>query len=64
MSSGKIKKLKDYELYITYSWSTTNHGICGHTFEAIDYYILLSKHIKCAILLCEDITPETFRMAI
>lgn len=52
------------DLVITYSWSDNNHGICGHTFEVIDYYLLLSKHMSVEILLAEDITIETFKKAI
>jgi len=60
----KIVILKGYDLYLTYSWSSINHGICGHTYEVLDYYLLLKDHFKVAILLCEDITWETFKNAI
>lgn len=52
------------ELTLTYSWSSVNHGICGHTYEVIEYYFILKDHFDVGILLCEDITPETFRTAI
>lgn len=58
-----IHTLTDYDLYLTYSWSAVKHGICGHTFEVIDYYNLLKDHIKVAILMC-DLDKETFTKAI
>lgn len=62
---SKILQLdKSYDLYISYSWGTVNHGICGHTFEVIEYFLLLKNHMKVGILLCEDITWETFEAAI
>jgi len=60
----KIKILNDYDLYLTYSWGNFNHGICGHTFEVIDYYIHLRNYLNVSILLCEDITIDTFKSAI
>jgi len=60
----KIVMLNDYDLYLTYSWGNFNHGICGHTFEVIDYFNLLTNHMNVAILLCEDITYDTFEAAI
>ena len=62
---SKIVKLDPtYALWLTYSWSMNNHGICGHTFEVIDYFHILKHHFKVGILLAEDITWETFEMAI
>jgi len=60
---SKILILKK-ELTLTYSWNTVNHGICGHTFEIIDYYLLLKNVFDVEILLAEDITWETFEEAI
>jgi len=60
---GKILILKK-ELTLTYSWNTVNHGICGHTFEVVDYYLLLKNIFDVGILLAEDITWETFQKAI
>lgn len=51
----RIVILKSHELYLTYTWHGENHGICGHTFEVIDYFLLLKNHFKVAILLQEDI---------
>jgi len=59
----KIVKL-DGDLTLTYSWSNNNHGICGHTFEVIEYYFILKDFFDTNILLCEDITPEIFKSAI
>ena len=62
---SKIVKLDPtFDLWLTYSWSNNNHGICGHTFEVIDYYHILHRHFKTGILLAEDITWETFELAI
>lgn len=62
---NKILRLKnDYELWLTYSWSNNNHGICGHTFEVIEYYLILKEHYKVGIVLCEDITWEQLNIAL
>lgn len=53
-----------YDLWITQSWSNNNHGICGHTFEILDYYYILKDHFKTGILLCEDITWNVLEQAI
>jgi len=54
----------NYDLWLTYSWSDNNHGICGHTFEVIDYYFFLKDYLRVGILLAEDIDAETFVSAI
>lgn len=54
----------DVDLVLTYSWSTNNHGICGHTYEVIDYYYILKDHFNVKILLAEDINWETFKIAL
>ncbi|HLE09642.1 MAG: hypothetical protein A2504_07035 [Bdellovibrionales bacterium RIFOXYD12_FULL_39_22] len=53
-----------YDLWLSYSWSGNNQGICGHTFEVIDYYLLLKKYFRVGILLAEDIDWPTFKQAI
>lgn len=53
-----------YNLWLTYSWSNNNHGICGHTFEVIDYYHILKDNFKTGILLAEDIDWKTFEASI
>jgi len=50
---------------ITYSWHKNyNHGVCGHLYEAIDYYFVLSKFYKCKILLVVDFDANFFRRVI
>lgn len=63
-TASKILVLDKHDLYLTYSWSSVNHGICGHTYEVIEYFTILKEHFNVGILLCEDITPATFRLAI
>lgn len=53
-----------YDLWLSYSWSTNNHGICGHTFEVIDYFYILKKYFKVGILLCEDTDWFSFEAAL
>lgn len=53
-----------YDLWLSYSWSTNNHGICGHTFEVIDYFYILKKYFKVGILLCEDTDWSSFGAAL
>lgn len=60
---SKIVQL-EHDITISYSWSSGNHGICGHTFEVIDYYMVLKNHFSTGILLCEDITWDTLHSAI
>jgi hypothetical protein len=44
------------------TWPPDNdHGISGHIYEILDYYLLLKDHFKIGILLCEDISWETFK---
>jgi len=62
---SKIVQLDpSYQLWLTQSWSTNNHGICGHTFEILDYYYILKDHFKVGILFGEDITWATIERAI
>jgi len=53
-----------YDIWLSYTWSNNNHGICGHTFEVIDYFYILKNHFKVGILLCEDIDWLTLQHAI
>lgn len=64
MSSILQLDQQNYDLWLTYTWSPNNHGICGHTFEVIDYYFFLKDYFRVGILLAEDITEEIFRSAI
>lgn len=53
---SKIKKLSDeYDIWLTYSWSANNHGVCGHIYEIFDYYHILKNHFKVGIIFAEDI---------
>lgn len=47
-----------YELWLSYTWSNNDHGICGHTYEVIDYYYILSQHFKVGIFLAEEVDLE------
>lgn len=60
---AKIVRLKN-DITLTYSWSFNNHGICGHTYEVIEYYFILKEFFDVGIMLCEDITPYIFDAAI
>jgi hypothetical protein len=53
-----------YEIWLSQTWSNNNHGICGHTFEIIDYYYILKDTFKTGILLAENIDWGTLEQAI
>jgi hypothetical protein len=53
-----------YNLWLSYTWSNNNHGICGHTFEVFDYYYILKDHFKVGIFLGEDIDWDIVERAI
>ena len=65
-----MKKLlldNTYDLYLSMTWTQdTNqgHGISGHVYEIIEYYLLLRKKIKVGVLICEDLTWEILKKAI
>lgn len=62
---SKIARLdSSYDIWLTYSWSNNNHGICGHIYEVIDYFYILKNHFKVGILLCEDIDWCAFEKCI
>ncbi len=52
------------DLWLSYTWSNNPHGICGHTYEVVDYYWILSKHINCGILIGDNIPPGDFVRAV
>jgi hypothetical protein len=52
------------DFWLTYSWSNNNHGICGHTFEVIDYYSILKNHFRVGILIAEELDWATFESSI
>lgn len=65
MAGSKILQLdKNYDLWLSYSWSNSNHGVCGHTFEVIEYYTILKEKFKVGILLAEDISWGDFENSI
>lgn len=65
MATSKILQLdKDYDLWLSYSWSNNNHGVCGHTFEVIEYYTILKNQFKVGIFLAEDIDWVTLEDSI
>lgn len=55
---------ENYDLWLSYSWSSNNHGVCGHTFEVIDYYFYLKNKFRVGIFLAEDIDWETFQKTV
>jgi len=59
-----IVKLENKDLWLTYSWSNNNHGICGHTYEVIDYWYILKDKMNVGIVLCEDIDSDTLFKAV
>jgi hypothetical protein len=62
---SKIAQLDPcYDLWLSYSWSNNNHGICGHTFEVIDYYHILKNHFRVGILIAEELDWTTFEKSI
>jgi hypothetical protein len=62
---SKITQLDTtYDLWLSYTWSNNNHGICGHTYEVIDYYHILRDNFKVGILFCEDIDWTIFESSI
>jgi hypothetical protein len=65
---NKIKKqlafTSDAEVILTYSSHDNKHGICGHFFEVIEYYILLKKYYNVEIVLGEDISKEEIEISL
>ena len=42
---------EDIDIYLSMSWEPGRpHGICGHVYEIIDYYLLLHHHFRVGIL--------------
>ena len=69
MRSKKFKTLlldKSYDLYLSMTWPPFNgHGISGHLYEIIDYYLFLHDKMNVGILICEeDITLDIIIKAI
>ena len=63
-----IYNLLDKDIYLSYSWDQfkdSNHGICGHTFEVIDYFWILKDYFNVGIFIADtSITQEIFLRAI
>lgn len=57
---------KYIDLYLSMTWpmNSNRHGICGHIFELIDYYLFLKNTINVKILIGEPIDIEIVRTAI
>ena len=60
-----LKLDKSYDLFISMTWSgDTNHGVSGHLYEIIEYYLLLKNHFKVGILICEDLSWDVIEKGI
>lgn len=60
-----LKLDKSYDLFISMTWSgDTNHGVSGHLYEIIEYYLLLKNHFKVGILICEDLPWDVIERGI
>lgn len=64
MQVNSYLKLEENVIYLTYSWGIGNKGICGHTFELIDYFWILKDFFNVKILICDDLDEEIFKNAI
>lgn len=56
--SSILKIPPKYNLCISQSWSFGGHGISGHIYETIDYYLILKDHFDVCILLPDGITLD------
>jgi hypothetical protein len=54
------------DLYLSMTWPMNNnrHGICGHIFEIIDYYLFLKSDMNVKILIGEPIEDKIYKAAI
>lgn len=56
---SKILKLDPaYDIWLSMTWSSNDHGICGHVYEIFDYFQILKKHFKVGIFFAETIDIE------
>ena len=63
--SNRLLLDKSYDLYLSMTWPpNTDHGVSGHIYEIIDYYLLLKDHLKVGIAICENMTWKQFRAII
>lgn len=51
----KIVQTMEYDITLSYSWSTMQQGMCGHLFECIEYFYLLKDHFSVCIFIGEEI---------
>lgn len=52
---------RSIDLYISMTWPKSRerkHGICGHLFEIVDYYLLLKDRFNIGILIGEEIAYD------
>jgi len=56
---------KQYDVWISYSWSETcSHGVSGHIYEIVDYYFILKDELNIGIAFFDDMTVDVFRQCI
>ena len=63
---------KSYDIYITMTWNLpdvsgrrSNHGISGHIYEMVEYYLILNENnIRAGLLICEDLDWSILHKAI
>lgn len=58
---------RSYDLYLSMTWPKYTHkahGICGHLYEIIDYYLLIKKHYKTGILIGDNMSRDQFVKAV
>lgn len=51
----------DDSLVITYTYGPDDQGICGHTYECIEYFWLLKDHFNVKIFLAEEHVYNNFK---
>ena len=60
-----LKLNRNYDLFLSMTWNNdNNHGISGHLYEILEYYLVLSQNMKIGILICEDLDWKTIKKAI
>ena len=60
-----LKLDRSYDLFLSMTWNNdNNHGVSGHLYEILEYFILLYKQFKIGILICEDMSWDTIEKAI
>ena len=60
---SKIKTILEYDLCITTSWTNNSEemGICGHTFEMIEYFWYIKMYMNCCLVWTETMNEELLR---